>query len=338
MRKEIRMKYALRILVVGTLAGPALLGCATQAPAAKTKPGQFNFLMGAASDKNKANVEDKAQGEGPVTAATVHERAAGALQQGKLELALYYYVKALEFNPKDAAAFNAIAQIHEQRGNLELSTAAYRVVVQLEPDNLNAAQRLGLALVKLSRPKDAELHLQRVLMGDPSNVRALLGLAASADMRGDYEKSKPHYDRALAIEPNSPRVLNNYAYSRYLAGSWEQADELYQQLVRIAPNHPQAWLNYGLLQARRNRMQEALQSFQRVLPDAQAYNELGYVYLLDRRYEQAKQLFQQAISLSPTYFERANKNLQQVNALMSQQEQQSRSRLPTLPATPLPLK
>jgi len=60
-----------------------------------------------------------------------------------------------------------------------------------------------------------------------------------------------------------------------------------------------------------------LQTLKKVVSESEAYNELGYIYMMQQDYGKARRLFEMAISSSPTYFERASKNLEQLKLLVS---------------------
>ena len=58
-------------------------------------------------------------------------------------------------------------------------------------------------------------------------------------------------------------------------------------------------------------------TLKKVVSESEAYNELGYIYMMQQDYGKARRLFEMAISSSPTYFERASKNLEQLKLLVS---------------------
>lgn len=290
-----------------------LTGCASK-PAARKPTDEYGYFLDDA--KHPSSPEAIRQNiAGADTTADPRPKADAAMQQGDIDSALYYYVKTVERDTQDVAAMLAIGRIHEARGNLDLSAAAYELALRTDSTRMDARERLGLVLLRRSRYEDAQTQLEAVLAADPVRVTALNGLAVIADLRGDRARAQDYYDRAVKIAPNSTRILNNYAYSLYLAGAWPQAEQIYRRLLTLDGKHRQGALNYGLLLARKGDAKGALETFRRVLPEPHAYNELGYIFMMAQRYDDAANLFLKAIETSPTYFRQAYDNLEKVRAL-----------------------
>ena len=290
-----------------------LPGCATNS-VNQDDTSKFGALMG--SGGTYGDTQSIASG-GVINNTEAHAKARMALIKRDVDKALYYYVKALEFNPKDILALMALARIHSAQGNIDPTILAYQLILEQEPNNIEAMEGAGLALLKINRANQAKAMLEKANELAPDRPLTLMGLAVYYDLISDFDRANELYQKAAKIAPKSVKILNNYAYSRYLAGDLEESENIYKKLLRQAPNHTQGLLNYGLLQARTGEMVEALQTLKKVLTEYEAYNELGYIYMMQQDYGKARRLFELAISSSPTYFERASKNLEQLKLLVS---------------------
>jgi Flp pilus assembly protein TadD len=246
------------------------------------------------------------------------EKATKALSSANYDLALFYYIKALEFDDKDTDSLHQIAKIHDLRGDIASSTLAYRMILEDDPEDLVAMEGLGRRYLQQNKTNEAELLFEKVISKNPNSANSLMGLGVISDLKSDFAAAEQYYQKAIAISPKSVEILNNYAYSKYLSGDWDEAEKLYKKTLAAYPNHPQTLLNYGLLKARQDKPNEAIMLFKKVLSEPQAYNELGYIYMVQHDYEKAKQLFIKAISASPTYFEEASRNLEQLNILVNE--------------------
>ena len=250
-------------------------------------------------------------------------RANAAMQQNNLDGALVYYVKALEYNEHNNVALNGIGHIHYLKGNIELAILAFRMVLTNDKDNLDAKQGLGLALIKANKYDEARFILLNALKDNPQRVKIYNGLGVISDLQRYYGEARWFYANALKIDPDNAIVLTNLGYSYYLEHQWDKAEIIYKRVIDKDPEHKQAWLNLALLQARQGEMFDSMSSFERVLNKAQSYNELGYIMMLDRKYTMAQQLFEKAISASPSYFDEAYKNLDRLKELQQKQEMNS---------------
>lgn len=289
-------------------------GCATTEKTQRHDNLDYSILRG--DGETYSDTESAASG-GVVDNEDAHRKAQQALNKRDSNQALYYYVKALEFDATDTKAMLALAKIHSSRENLEPTLLAYRMILEIEPDNVEATEGAGLTLLKINQSKQGKAMLDKANELSPGRPNTLMGLAVYHDLKSEFVKSKQYYLEAVKAAPKSARILNNYAYSRYLAGDWSEAEEIYKKLLRQSPKHRQGILNYALLMARKGETMEALQTFKKVLTEAEAYNELGYIHMMQQDYEKARRLFEMAISASPTYFERASKNLEQLKILIS---------------------
>ncbi len=151
---------------------------------------------------------------------------------------------------------------------------------------------------------------------DPlSPVHAYNGLGVIADLKGDHAIAQDYYNKALMIKPNSPITLNNKGYSYYLSKQWKKAEIAYKRALKMDVKSLQSWRNLGLLYARQENYLAALSAFEQVMDSANAHNDLGYICMLEGKYEKAEYYFEKAMSLSPTYYEKAYENMKMVQRL-----------------------
>ena len=301
------------IIVVGLFSG-----CASTGDNKGTSSGEYDVFL--ENDKGEAVRPPLADKKAALTASEAHEKAQSAMSNGDMDSALFFYVKALETDNKDEKALLGIAKVHSQRGNYDLVTLAYRMLLGINPESVTALEGLGLELVRKGERNEAKHWLLRTVALDPMRPRTFSGLGILSDMEKDFLAASSYYSYALELEPDSPKLLSNFGYSRFLAGDWTEAERLYHLALDKDAEFAQARLNLGLLFARKGDLAQAQSEFERVLTKPQSYNELGFILMTEKNYEQAEQLFQKAISSSPTFFLQANENLERVRALRATQE------------------
>jgi len=292
-----------------------LNGCATMP---WDKPaGEYDFFMEDAEGNQPGNIgdlsEDKTKGKKEAKL-----KAKTALNQGDTDAALYYYVKALDHDPDDAESLIAIGSIHTKSGNIELAVLAYRIVLGEDSENIDAQIGLGLSLIRQNKYREARFILLRALKDNPQRPQIYNGLGVISDIDHLFSEARWFYARALVMSPDSPVTRTNIAYSYFLSNEWDNAEKIFRKVLNQFPKHAQASLNYGLLLARKGMIYDAQTQFERVLSKPKAYNELGYILMLDKKYMMAEQLFQKAISASPAYFEAAYKNMERLKELKDQ--------------------
>lgn len=300
--------------IIPMVAGTAGLACAVLLAACQTeapKPllTKINPLRGAAQPAAPAEAAASL-----TDAASAMRRAGQLLQEGNKDDALYYYVKALELDGgKNREALDRIGDIHAGKGNAAPAEAAYRLALELEPKDADALAGLGLLLLGGGKPDEAKRLLAAAVDSDPGRWRAHNGLGLLADRNGDHPLAAQHYERALQAG-GAAMVWNNLGYSKYLAGDLPGALRCFDAALKLDGHYEPAWLNKGLVHTRLGEEQAALQAFRRVLEPADAYNNLGYLYMLEGKADPAYEYLQKAIAASPGYHELANENLGRLRA------------------------
>jgi tetratricopeptide (TPR) repeat protein len=67
--------------------------------------------------------------------------------------------------------------------------------------------------------------------------------------------------------------------------------------------------NLGAALGKLGRYDEALEAFKKLGDEAKAYNNLGMIYMAEKRYQESITSFEKAIQLCPSYYAKANENL-----------------------------
>lgn len=260
-----------------------------------------------------------------------------ALARGDTDEALYHYVQVLDLDGESAAAYFRIGQVHMGRDNEKLASLALRSALASEPEHIGALTALGVLHLKHNRYAEAKAYLDRALNEDRkrfaagaeqdydarSPSRAYNGLGVLADLDGNTTEAQRLYRISLSIRPGAADTLNNLGYSYYLDSRWRDSEQQFRKALDISPEFEQAWRNLGLVYARQQRYLAALNALERVMDTAKAHNDIGYICMLDGRYALAKQYFEKALTLSPTFYLKAQENLTYVERLEESARQQA---------------
>ena len=262
----------------------------------------------------RGSSENKTANEAAIAAETPEEaiaRGDEAYSKRQYDIALYEYVDALKLNGGDTETLNKVGDIHYTLKDYDSAAGAYNASIQLEGENQHALLGLGLIQLRTRRYDQAKSNLSKSLqMGEnPELWLAHNGLGTIADIEGDYTTAIEHYRNALRLNPNSAQVLNNLGYSEYLSGNWHRAMMHFFQSVNSDINFDRAWYNIGLMYTRQGKYEDAFDAFRNVLDTPQAYNDIGYLSMLDGYYDVAEKYYQKAIKTSPSYYLKAHENL-----------------------------
>ena len=120
---------------------------------------------------------------------------------------------------------------------------------------------------------------------------------------------------ALKIKPQDSSLLNNAGYIFLKRDDLLQARLYLEQAIAIDDSLVEAHNNLGIALARLGDRQRALQEFMAVNEPAGAFNNLGVVYLSQKKWNEARDAFRRALALDPKH-EKSRTNLAEAEAHM----------------------
>ncbi len=241
-------------------------------------------------------------------------KAAKAVQDGQMDLAQLFYVKAYELEPKNMLVLQKMTDLYVQLGKNELAEVSLKLIVDQDPKNLKVREQYGLLLLKNRRYAAARSALEQVIAKQLS-WRAFNGLGIIANVEGDFPRAEFLFKKADTILPNSPELLNNVGFALYSAYRFPEALAYYNKALQINPNFKKAIYNYALLQARLGKYDIAYNAFVKVASEEEANNNLGYIAMERGDYKMANNYLQEAIRLAPEFYKKANDNLKRLAIL-----------------------
>jgi Flp pilus assembly protein TadD len=299
-----RLRIVSAVVLPG-IAALALGGCASQPSTSAQGIAEEDF--------RDADLDVIFATEFPVTSKEdAMQRALESLEQGETDKGLFFYVKALNYDPDDAGLLYRIGRIHDHRGNAEMATRAYTLALRSNPDLVPALESRGLLLLAHEEDIRAEQDLERAIALDASAWRAQNGLGLIEDRKGNHERAISLYSAALDVEPGVAEILNNRGYSRMLAGKLFAAETDLRQSAALG--YRKAWINLGVLLARSGQYSEAVNAFGEILDEPESLNKAAEIAMENRDNSVAQRMLEQAIKQSPVYFPDAEENLAQLAA------------------------
>ncbi len=208
----------------------------------------------------------------------------------------------------------AVAQ--HQAGNLAEAEAAYRRVVESDPQHWDAVYLLGTALLQLSRFEECIEWLQRIIDVHPDSPDAHNNLGVAHKALGNWQqagrafetaiKANPEYDQAfynlgalmedrrlfsdaekcyrhvLKLKPGDPQSQYNLANVLKAQGLWSDAEEAYRSVLALQPNNQDVRINLAFVLVQQERLTDAVNIYQQILAADPNYyeihNNLSYIH------------------------------------------------------------
>jgi tetratricopeptide (TPR) repeat protein len=284
-------------LAAGVIIGVA--GCATTPPQAGT------------ASQAKTPATHGEDSDSPTRLAASFDEAVrrgdSAWESHNTDLALYLYVQALSFRPRDVSTLGKIGSIQEARGNLDLARRAFELAATTAPDDARATSHLGLVLLAQGDVDGADNWLRKSIASDVNSWRSYDALGLIAQRRGHYDDALSFLQRATTLAPSAPGPLLHRGSVQLAMGDFVKAETSLQQSLDRRQTID-AWRLLGEAQAHRGEYAEALTSLLQVSDVASAYNKVGEVAMANHDNQVALEYFQKATDSSPVYFPEAERN------------------------------
>ncbi|MFY9556141.1 MAG: tetratricopeptide repeat protein [Blastocatellia bacterium] len=218
-------------------------------------------------------------------------------------------------NGRDIDSRRLLAEAYLEEGLLPYAFQMYQEIRSIKPDDSLA--ELGVARV-WDRWGDYGLayqHAEHAVVLEPKSADALEQLGMIHLHRNELDHALSAFLSALAINPQNASLLSNAGYTFQRRGDLPQARRYLEQAVAIDGSLVQARNNLGIVLARMGERDGALREFMAVNDPAAAFNNLGVVYLGQKRWSEARDAFRRALVLDPAH-SKAKTNLAEAEAHM----------------------
>ena len=162
---------------------------------------------------------------------------------------------------------------------------------------------LGSVYLFTGRHDRATEVLEQALAIDPDNADALRGLGKVYEDLGQTEEAEEAYRSAMAIRPDLWFYNEDLGLLLLLSGRPREAVPLFERVGLLAPDNHMADVFLGVAKMQADEFAEADSILRRAIekqPDAIAYRNLGHLYSLQLRFEEAAAVLRTGLELTET--------------------------------------
>jgi tetratricopeptide (TPR) repeat protein len=210
-------------------------------------------------------------------------------RQGKRQASLEALRRAIEVDPKHAAALHAAAYGYELLGDLSTERRLREAAVAAAPDDPFYAEPLyDLLTLRLGDYPAALAAAQRLRTIAPADAQAPVREAQVHALLGDWARAERHYREGLAMDAAQPRVHAALGWALQQQGRKAEATAAYQASVALQPYDPDPRTRLAELYRQQRRFRESAEALTHVIALGDrdpgryvmlcaAYSELGAV-------------------------------------------------------------
>ena len=295
----------------------SMVGCASSGHNFQNRnefenPGQNQLMSSGSNTVRSVPDEKRIITEEPLVEMTPGElERLGDIYLGRdnLYMAFVQYEKSLKLNPDNIRVRYKKGLVLVSGGLAKDAIEEFKKVLKREPDYALAYQGLGQAFLEARTYDKAEKNLKKAFELNPKLWKShnLLGLVY--DRQGKHGQAIYEYAAAIRLRPRRGVLYHNLGVSYSQAGDYERAVIAFQKALENRYVDKKVYNTMGLALSKVGRHEEALEAFKKGGNIAQAYNNLGCVYLNEAKFKKAIKCFETAIALNPAFYAKANENL-----------------------------
>ena len=203
---------------------------------------------------------DDRHGDAYNNIATIHH------QQGQLDEAITWYHKAIERYPKYEEIYQNLADAYSRKGDLAQAVAMYQQALKLNPQDGPAWNNCGQTLYQAKRWAEAEAAFLRAVELIPQQPEPYNNLGNLYREQGQYAQAVERYQQALDRHPEQEaQVRLNLAGAWRQSGQQERAMQVLAEVLALDPAQNRARVEYAELLGEAGRHAEAVAQFQAAL-------------------------------------------------------------------------
>ncbi|MGD0815093.1 MAG: tetratricopeptide repeat protein [Verrucomicrobiota bacterium] len=203
------------------------------------------------------------------------------VEKGRLDEAIGHCQKALDINPDNPDAHNTLGVALVKKGRVDEAIGHYQVALRLEPSNAKVHFNYGEALEKREKWDEAISQYRLALQCNPDYMEAHLNLANALRQQDRLDEAILHFQAALQIKPDSEKAHDNLGIVLLEKGDVDEAITHFQRALQINPRNANAQNNLANALLQRGNMGDAIAHFQQALqihPDEPAIqNNLAWL-------------------------------------------------------------
>ena len=220
--------------------------------------------------------------------------------------------------PQSAMPPTNLSLEYTNRNQYQAGQELAQKAIQLDENNADAWNNLGLALFMLGKYSESQAAFEKATQLLPQNALYWSNLAGTLREQNQLgEAERLLLDQALPLDPNLPATNLNLGIVYLKADRPDLAAVYLQAALRLLPpgsiaeaqkfleqtSEPARWLRLGDLLLQNNEFQAARRAFQQAASlgaaEADVAVGLSAVYIGEADYQNASQILQQALQAAP---------------------------------------
>jgi tetratricopeptide (TPR) repeat protein len=231
-----------------------------------------------------------------------------------------------------------LAQVYNKLGNEQEELNAYKKLVSMEPQNLEANKRLGIILMKKNITTDAMVYLEMANTLSPKDPDILAMLATGYLKTNRLKDAIDVLQKAKALKSDNPelrmqlvdlykktgqdkkaldemkqlvemkrdnKILIMYAQGLVTDGKYKEAEDVIENIKATDPENIDALMILGDVQGKQKKLDAAVETYKEISyinPNfSPALYQRAEIHMTQNKYQWAKAFYERALRADPKF-------------------------------------
>ena len=183
---------------------------------------------------------------------------ASAIKIGILDQAIEAFKKVISLKPDYVDAYSNLGVALQDQGNIDKAIEAYNKAISLKPDYAIAYSNLGNAYKEQGKLHKAIDAYNRAISLKPDYSDSYYNKGVTLQDQGKLDEAIDAYNKAISLKPDYAQCYNNMGNAFRAQGKLEKAIESYRNSFFLKPNHAEAHNNLSLTLLNSGKIKEGL--------------------------------------------------------------------------------
>ena len=161
------------------------------------------------------------------------ERGIEKAKKGDMDGALADFNRAIELDPKNAAAYYNRASAKMLKKDAAGAIADYTRVIELDPKNVGAYNNRGILKARNNDPDGAVADYNQAIQANPKDAKAYINRGNVKKAKGDLDGAIADFTKAIELDSNLALAYKNRGEARQAKGDATGADADFKSAEKI---------------------------------------------------------------------------------------------------------
>ncbi|MDD3296382.1 MAG: tetratricopeptide repeat protein [Candidatus Omnitrophica bacterium] len=172
----------------------------------------------------------------------------------------------------EEASHYAIAEKYAENGKFDMAIEEFKKALGLKPDFFEAYNSIGFCYIQLGRYEEAIKHFEKALEFNSDYAQAYDNIGVAYSFMKQFQKAISYYQKALFIDPEFSSSYNNLGATYMFSQQYPEAIESYKKFIELDEGNPDVYYNLGIAYYQIGQFQQAAISLQKA---RELYEEKG---------------------------------------------------------------